>query len=140
MDEYPHDLIEFEERFATEEACLGYLAALRWPGGFVCPTCGHTDAWTTKRGLWHCRGCGRHTSVTAGTIFHRSRKPLRPPGEYLKTALLYHMPGFRPNEHYFREMKRYGILPPDFDEANDPIDVFAVEQKCWQSLWHRPEK
>ena len=77
MDEYPQDLLAFEERFATEEACLGYFVALRWPGGFVCPICAHTDAWTTKRGLRHCRRCDRQTSATAGTIFHRSRKPLR---------------------------------------------------------------
>jgi len=72
--------------------------------------------------------------------YQRMLKALRPPGEYLKTATLYHMPGFRPNVHYFREMKRYGILPADFDEANDPIDVFAVEAKYWQSFWHQPKK
>ena len=48
------------------------------------------------------------------------------------------MPGFRPNEHYVREMKRYGILPADFDSEVDPIDVYQVDQAYWQSLWHRP--
>lgn len=35
------------------------------------------QAWRTKRWLWYCRNCGTQTSVTAGTIFHGTRKPLR---------------------------------------------------------------
>lgn len=77
MEDYPGSLAEFEERFATEAACLEYLARLRWPDGFVCPQCGADRAWRTSRGLWYCRDCGVQTSVTAGTIFHRTRKPLR---------------------------------------------------------------
>jgi inorganic pyrophosphatase len=67
-------------------------------------------------------------------------KAIQPVGKYLETAKLYHMPGFRPNTHYLREMKRYGILPTDFDDANDPIDVFEVEARYWQSFWHQPGK
>ena len=48
------------------------------------------------------------------------------------------MPGFRPNEHYVREMRRYGILSSDFDLARDPIDVYAVDEAYWRSFWHRP--
>jgi len=77
MEDYPGSLAEFEERFATEAACLEYLARLRWPDGFVCPQCGANGAWRTSRGLWCCQHCGVQTSVTAGTIFHRTRKPLR---------------------------------------------------------------
>lgn len=77
MEPYPRSLVEFNEWFNTEEACVAYLSALRWPTGFVCPKCGRQDAWRTGRGLWHCRGCSTQTSVTAGTIFHRTRKPLR---------------------------------------------------------------
>jgi ribosomal protein L37AE/L43A len=77
MEDYPGSLAEFEERFATEVACWEYLVAVRWPDGFVCPHCGAHDAWRTKRWLWYCRHCGVQTSVTAGTIFHRTRKPLR---------------------------------------------------------------
>ena len=49
----------------------------------------------------------------------------------------YHVPEFRPNEHYVREMKRYGILPADFDLANDPINVYEVDQAYWRSFWHQ---
>ena len=50
------------------------------------------------------------------------------------------MPGFRPNEHYVREMRRFGMLPEDFDAATDPIDVYQLDQKYWQSFWHRPAR
>ena len=56
---------------------MEYLARLRWPDGFVCPQCGANKSWRTNRGLWSCQQCGVQTSVTAGTIFHRTRKPLR---------------------------------------------------------------
>ena len=47
------------------------------------------------------------------------------------------MPDFRPNDHYIREMKRYGILRPDYTIA-DPIDVYALDQAYWKSFWHLP--
>ena len=77
MEDYPRTILEFEERFATEEACRHYLAQLRWPEGFCCPRCGHRKAWITKRRLYHCCQCEFQTSVTAGTILQDTRKPLR---------------------------------------------------------------
>lgn len=76
MEDYPHSLVEFEKYFATEEACLEYLSRLRWPKGFICRCCDGREAWRTGRNLWHCRTCGSQCSVTAGTIFHATRKPL----------------------------------------------------------------
>ena len=75
--DYPQTIVEFRERFATEEACEKYLATLRWPDGFVCPQCGTRRAWEMQRGLHWCRGCGYQASVTAGTLFHDTHKPLR---------------------------------------------------------------
>lgn len=77
LEDYPGTLLQLEERFATEEACRAYLEQIRWPRGFVCPACGGRDAWRTGRGQWYCSGCRRQTSVTAGTIFDGTRKPLR---------------------------------------------------------------
>ena len=55
-----------------------YLARCRWPQGFVCAHCGEqSEPWTTRRGYQHCRRCGSEVSVTAGTIFERTRIPLR---------------------------------------------------------------
>jgi len=47
------------------------------------------------------------------------------------------MPGFRPNLHYLREMKHYGILPRDLP-ADAPIDVYATDREYWKSLWYKP--
>ena len=52
-------------------------ACWRWPEGFRCPSCCGTDAWPTARGQLRCNRCQRQTSVTAGTIFEGTRKPLR---------------------------------------------------------------
>jgi transposase-like protein len=70
--------MDFQDRFATEVACLEYLAACRWPEGFVCPACGRREAWVLqRRHLWECAGCHQQTSVTAGTVMHATRTPLR---------------------------------------------------------------
>jgi transposase-like protein len=77
MEDYPTNLMEFNERFATEEACREYLSRLRWPEGIRCPRCAGGKGWFTRRGLWHCAGCGHQLSVTAGTIFQDTHKPIR---------------------------------------------------------------
>jgi transposase-like protein/ribosomal protein L37AE/L43A len=76
-EDYPRNFLEFQERFGTEEACRTYLEQLRWPEGFRCPGCGGDRAWRMGRGLLLCSKCRRQTSVTAGTIFQDTRKPLR---------------------------------------------------------------
>ena len=77
MDDSPRELVEFRARFGSEAGCLDYLVALRWPDGFRCPVCGHSDSRRTAQGLLECRRRRRQTSVTAGTLFHDTRKPLR---------------------------------------------------------------
>lgn len=68
--------MQFREWFPDDLACREYLAELRWPRGFECPGCGCGGFWRTKKQLWMCTDCGLKTSVTAGTIFHRTRTPL----------------------------------------------------------------
>jgi hypothetical protein len=48
------------------------------------------------------------------------------------------MEGFIPNDHYIREMKRYGVLRADW-KVGDPIDVYALDQAYWRSLWYVPD-
>jgi len=74
--DYPGTFQEMLSWFPDDAACVDYLARLRWPEGFVCPACGKSEHWRTGRGLWMCRACERKTSVTAGTIFDRTRTPL----------------------------------------------------------------
>ena len=80
-------LIEFQKTFSSNEACEQHLLEQRWKKGFVCPQCGHNEAWYLKnRKLFDCNSCRFQTSLTAGTIFHGTRMPL------LKWYwLLYHM-------------------------------------------------
>lgn len=76
MEDYPATMLEFEKRFATENACHEYIAQLRWPDGFSCLRCGHKKAWAMKDGLQRCCNCDYKISVTAGTIFQGTRKSL----------------------------------------------------------------
>ena len=74
--DYPRTYQEFREWFPDDASCAAYLAELRWPQGFRCPVCQGEKAWPTSTRHWKCAACGRKTSVTAGTIFHRTRTPL----------------------------------------------------------------
>lgn len=73
---YPRNLSEMTAWFATQEACLDYLAWLRWPDGIVCGRCGAARGWNTSRGDWVCAECKGRTSVLAGTVFERTRVEL----------------------------------------------------------------
>ena len=71
-------LLDFAARFGTEERCIEHLAGLRWPDGFVCSGCGGRAAWRLKARprVYECSTCHRQESVTAGTVFHRTRTDL----------------------------------------------------------------
>ena len=47
---------------------------------------------------------------------------------------------FKPNRQYVREMKRFGVLPAQFDPDRDPIDVFRTDQDYWKLFWCRPSR
>jgi transposase-like protein len=75
--DYPRTYREFVEMFADVGACAAYLERLRWPNGFICPACaGRGTPWRQSRGRLVCPGCRHHASVTAGTIFDKTRTPL----------------------------------------------------------------
>ena len=76
MEEYPRNVMDLEKQFSTEEACKDYLFRLRWPNGFVCPRCQAVGNWKATRERLMCCQCQHQTTITAGTIFHDTRKPL----------------------------------------------------------------
>ena len=78
MTDFPRSLPEFQRHFPNEVACVDYLAAVCWPGGFRCPACGGGRAWrlSAKPFTWECASCGKQTSVTAGTVMHGSKLDL----------------------------------------------------------------
>ncbi len=59
----------------------------------------------------------------------------RPFGEMSR----YGTAGFKPNRQYIREMKRFGVLPAEFDLARDPVDAFQTDREYWKLFWYRPE-
>jgi transposase-like protein/transcription elongation factor Elf1 len=76
--DYPRTYQEFVDWFGDDAACRRYLQERRWPQGFQCPQCGkQAQPWTTARGYLHCRDCGAEVSVTAGTVFERTRISLK---------------------------------------------------------------
>jgi predicted RNA-binding Zn-ribbon protein involved in translation (DUF1610 family) len=77
--DHPPSVQEFTARFPDDSACADWLAARRWPNGFVCPKCNHNKGWRLKRRSWmhECAKCGKQTSVAAGTFMHGSHLPLR---------------------------------------------------------------
>jgi len=76
--DFPRTVLEFQQQFSTEAACLKYLVESRWPDGFVCPRCGGRESyWIWTRNLIQCKQCAYQASVTAGTVLHRSKMPLR---------------------------------------------------------------
>jgi transposase-like protein len=77
VERYPCDVIDLMDMFPTEDACLEYLSAIRWPDGYHCLRCGSAAYWKKARGLFCCRDCSYEGSVICGTLFQDTHKPLR---------------------------------------------------------------
>ncbi len=41
------------------------------------------------------------------------------------------MPGFRPNDHYLIQMRRFGVLPPDLARST-PVDCYVTDRAYWE--------
>ena len=75
---FPETLLEFQEQFPDEAACWKALRQVRWPHGFRCSRCSRCRSYPiAKRRLEQCQRCGYQAPVTAGTVFHKTRVPLR---------------------------------------------------------------
>jgi transposase-like protein len=71
-------LHEFLEKYASEQQCREALYKLRWPKGYICPDCGNTTGCKLKqRSIYQCHKCHHQTSLTACTIFHGTKLPLK---------------------------------------------------------------
>lgn len=77
-NDFPNTYREFIEMFPDDDACVAFLAKLRWPEGFICPACKQASIpWNADRDRLICPICRHQTSVTAGTIFDKTRTPLK---------------------------------------------------------------
>jgi transposase-like protein len=74
--DYPINQMDFEKQFKEEDQCLDLIFRLRWPEGYECEKCKNREYWKLSRGRISCRKCRNHTYILAGTLFHRSKKPL----------------------------------------------------------------
>lgn len=76
--DFPRTQPAFEARFGDEQACRDYLLAVRWGGTVRCGRCASTRQYALSSGTrWECADCRYQTSLTAGTVLHGTRKPLR---------------------------------------------------------------
>src|SRR3989338_258277 len=72
----PMNILEFQKMFPDETACIKYLERMRWPNGFTCSQCfevGEPFRIPKRLRVLVCRSCRYETSITAGTVMHRSK-------------------------------------------------------------------
>ena len=75
--DYPRTYRAFLGMFPDNQSCAAYLESLRWPDGFVCPACRvNVTPWRQTRDRLACPHCRHQASVTASTIFDKTRTPL----------------------------------------------------------------
>ncbi len=48
------------------------------------------------------------------------------------------MPDFKPNERYITYMKKYGVLPENFDITKDKINVYETDKKYFDLFKYKP--
>ena len=70
---------QFNERYPTEDACLGEIFANRYGALKKCPACKKdTNFYKVKgRKCYACQWCSHQLHPLAGTIFHKSETPLK---------------------------------------------------------------
>ena len=75
------NLLTIFTRYPDQEACVEYLAKVRWGDHPSCPHCGCTNvarkADPGRVGRWNCHGCKSSFNVMAKTIFEKTRIPLQ---------------------------------------------------------------
>src|SRR6266478_6493595 len=80
-------MIDIHKQFTTEDKCLDYIEAMRWPNGVCCIHCGVLNVskiTREKKGknqrtrIYQCleKECGKQFSATSGTIFNDTHLPL----------------------------------------------------------------
>jgi transposase-like protein len=71
--------LAFCNKCRDEDACIQALSELRWVDGFTCDKCQTTKAYhlASRPRIFECAACGHQHSITAGTVFHKTRTDLR---------------------------------------------------------------
>ncbi|MBI6115429.1 IS1595 family transposase [Salegentibacter maritimus] len=71
------NLLEFSDRFKTDEDCKKYLASIKSKTGFKCTRCNHTACQVRKDFARQCNICHHIESATANTLFHKVKFGVR---------------------------------------------------------------
>lgn len=72
------EFFRFQKMFSSDKKCWDFLVKRRWPNGYECSRCHHKKYYFHPTpALFECRQCRYQTSVTANTIFHKTRTPLK---------------------------------------------------------------
>lgn len=72
LNEMPLDIL------SSEDNCKNYLKQLREKHGIICPKCGNQHHyWKGFKNGWECTQCKYRTSLTSGTIMHKTKLPLK---------------------------------------------------------------
>ncbi len=74
---------------------------------------------------------------TQDPLYQQTLTAIRDAHNRLMQGKRFDMPGFRPNQHYLREMQRFGILPKDLG-PEDPVDCYTTDRAYWDSFYWQP--
>ena len=74
---YGQDLLQFADRFKTDQDCLEYLAHLKWIEGYKCWKYGYADSQIRKDHSRTCNKCSHTESPTANTLFNKLKFGIR---------------------------------------------------------------
>lgn len=71
------NMLEFVERFKTDEDCKKYLSECKWRNGYSCKKCGHKASQVRKDYARVCNICSHIESTTAHGLFHKVKFGIR---------------------------------------------------------------
>ena len=74
-----YTICDFNRDFPDDDACLQAVVGLVYPEGITCRSCGQVRKHhrLSNRKAYSCDYCGTHVYPLAGTIFEKSRTPLK---------------------------------------------------------------
>ena len=71
------NLLEFAERFKTDENCKEYLAKIKWEESYFCARCSNKTYQIRTDHSRTCNKCSHTESSTANTLFHKVKFGVR---------------------------------------------------------------
>ena len=72
------ELQKIYKKYPTQQDCIKYLEVIQWNGVPVCPYCQSKKQTSMPKELrYHCNDCRTSYSVTAKSIFHKTKVDLQ---------------------------------------------------------------